>query len=534
MVEIHITDIIPLIGIPDPPNGRRNYNIPCPCCDNSPREKHLNINLVKDVFCCPRCHFSGGVFDLYAFYTGTDRVGVREVLLERLGLRDSGQSSQAGSKKQRERRTFARPIMQDIELPLTYVDGNGDDELLRKTIASYDPKQFQYPVDGLIVEYDDRVYGASLGATGHHENRMIALKWADELAKTRFLGVELATTRTGMVSITGLFEPVTIDGTVVSRAYLHNLDIFDEFQFGVGDEIEVYKANMIIPQIATNNTMSNTFELPMVCPCCGEKLEVKITSGGTSQLFCENPHCAAKLVQKFVHFCEKTRMNIEGLSETTLSKFIGYGWIRNFGDLYELEKHRDEIIKTEGFGVKSYERLQANIEKSRHCTLAKFLAGLGIPMVGRHAGRDLDRYFDGSWDAFEQAIQSGFDFTQLPDFGKIMNDNIYTWYADAEEAKLWRPLLNHIEFVKETSTMTTNTNNPFAGKTIVATGKLVNYTRDGIQMKLLSLGATPASSVTKKTDYVIVGEKAGSKLTKAQQLGIKTLTEEEFEQMLAQ
>lgn len=419
-------------------------------------------------------------------------------------------------------------------VPFTYVDGNGDDELLRKTIASYDPKQFQYPVDGLIVEYDDRMYGASLGATGHHENRMIALKWADELVKARFLGVELATTRTGMVSLTGLFEPVTIDGTVVSRAYLHNLDIFDEFQFGVGDEIEVYKANMIIPQVATNNTMSNTFELPMVCPCCGEKLEVKITSGGTRQLFCENPHCAAKLLQKFVHFCEKTRMNIEGLSETTLTKFIGHGWIRNFGDLYELEKHRDEIIKTEGFGVKSYERLQASIEKSRHCTLAKFIAGLGIPMVGRHAGRDLDRYFEGSWDAFEQAIQSGFDFTQLPNFGKILNDNIYTWYADAEEAKLWRPLLNHIEFVKETYVMTTNTNNPFAGKTIVATGKLVNYTRDGIQMKLLSLGATPASSVTKKTDYVIVGEKAGSKLTKAQQLGIKTLSEEEFEAMLEQ
>jgi len=417
-------------------------------------------------------------------------------------------------------------------VPFTYVDGNGNTELLRKTIASFDPKQFQYPVDGLIVEYDDRMYGASLGTTGHHENRMIALKWADELVKTRFLGVELATTRTGMVSLTGLFEPVTIDGTVVSRAYLHNLDIFDEFQFGVGDEIEVYKANMIIPQIAANNTMGNTFELPMVCPCCGEKLEVKITSGGTRQLFCENPHCAAKLVQKFVHFCEKTRMNIEGLSETTLTKFIGHGWIRNFGDLYELEKYRDEIIQADGFGVKSYERLEANIEKSRHCTLAKFIAGLGIPMVGRHAGRDLDRYFDGSWDAFERAIQSGFDFTQLPDFGKIMNDNIYTWYADAEDAKLWRPLLNHIEFVKETSVMTINTNNPFAGKTIVATGKLVNYTRDGIQMKLLSLGATPASSVTKKTDYVIVGEKAGSKLTKAQQLGIKALTEEEFEQMI--
>lgn len=418
-------------------------------------------------------------------------------------------------------------------VPYTYVDGSKDDAQLRNTIQAYDPKQFQYPVDGLILEYDDRIYGASLGATGHHENRMIALKWQDDLVKTKFLGVELATTRTGMVSITGLFEPVAIDGTVVSRAYLHNLDIFDASRFGVGDEIEVYKANMIIPQVAKNLTMSNTFVLPTTCPCCGEELTVKTTSGGSRQLFCGNPHCAAKLVQKFAHFCEKTRMNIEGLSDTTLEKFIGHGWIRNFGDLYELEKHRDEIIRTEGFGVKSYERLQASIEKSRHCTLAKFIAGMGIPMVGRHAGRDLDRYFGGSWEAFEQAIRDGFDFTQLPDFGQTMHNNIYTWYADTEEAKLWRPLLNHIEFVKETSTMNINTNNPFAGKTVVATGKLVNYTRDEIQSKLLSLGATPASSVTKKTDYLIVGEKAGSKLTKAQQLGIPTLTEEEFEQMIS-
>ena len=419
-------------------------------------------------------------------------------------------------------------------VPYVYLDSMKDPGQIRDTIKSFDPKTFAYPVDGLIMEYDNRHFGASLGATGHHENRMVALKWEDETVKTRFMGVELATTRTGMVSITGLFEPVIIDGTVVSRAYLHNLDIFDEFQFGVGDEIEVYKANMIIPQIARNLTKSNTFDVPMTCPCCGGKLTIKTTSGGTSQLFCENPHCAAKLVQKFDHFCEKTRMNIEGLSETTLTKFIGHGWIKNFGDLYELDKHREEIIRTEGFGVKSYDRLQASIEKSRHCTLAKFIAGLGIPMVGRHAGRDLDSYFNGSWEAFEQAIRDGFDFPQLPDFGQTMHNNIYTWYADAEEAKLWKPLLNHIEFVKETSTMTTNLGNPFAGKTVVATGKLVNYTRDGIQMKLLSLGATPASAVTKKTDYVIVGEKAGSKLTKAQQLGIKTLTEDEFEQMLAQ
>lgn len=417
-------------------------------------------------------------------------------------------------------------------VPYVYLDAAKNPEQIRETIRGFDPQEYAYPVDGLIMEYDDRRFGASLGATGHHENRMIALKWKDDPVQTRFLGVELATTRTGMVSITGMFDPITIDGTVVSRAYLHNLDIFEAFQFGLGDEISVYKANMIIPQIAENRTKSGTFQLPMVCPCCGEALRVKSTSGGTRQLFCENPHCAAKLVQKFAYFCEKTRMNIEGLSDTTLEKFIGHGWIRNFGDLYELEKHREDIIRTEGFGLKSFDRLLSSIEKSRHCTLAKFIAGLGIPMVGRHAGRDLDRWFDGSWDAFEQAIQDGFDFTQLPDFGQTMHNSIYIWYADTEEAKLWRPLLHHIDFVKENTTMTTNTANPFVGKTVVATGKLQNYTRDGIQMKLLSLGANPASSATKKTDYLIVGEKAGSKLTKARQLGIRTLTEEEFEAML--
>ncbi len=397
-------------------------------------------------------------------------------------------------------------------------------------IANNNPANFPFPVDGLIMEYNDTAYGKSLGATGHHENRLMALKWKDELFTTKFLGVELATTRTGMVSITGLFEPVEMDGATVSRAYLHNYNIFEQLQFGVGDTIQVYKANMIIPQIAENLTKSGTYKLPEKCPCCGGALSIQQTSGGTSQLFCDNPHCAAKLVQKFAHFCEKTRMNIEGLSATTLEKFIGHGWIHNFGDLYTLERHKEEIINTEGFGVKSYERLQASIDKSRTGTLAKFIAGLGIPMVGRHAGRIIDRSCGGSWKLFEEAIQNGFDFTMLSNFGTAMHDNIYKWYNDAEEAKLWRPLLDHITFIKETSTMN-NTNNPFAGKTVVATGKLVNYTRDGIQTRLLELGAHPTSSVSKNTDFLIVGEKAGSKLAKAQALGITTLTEQEFEDM---
>ena len=376
-------------------------------------------------------------------------------------------------------------------VPYLYLPSSSTAHDLELAISSMQPAKFEYPVDGLIMEYDDLAYGKSLGATGHHENRLIALKWADELYETTFRSVELATTRTGMVSLTARFDPVSMDGATVSRAYLHNLDNFRAFQLGSGDTVRVYRANMIIPQIT------------------------------------------AKLVQKFVHFCDKSRMNIEGLSETTLEKLIGHGWIHTFADLYELEQHRDAILQTDGFGEKSFKRLQAAIEKSRTCTLAKFIAGLGIPTVGRHAGRALERCFAGSWEAFEAAIQKGFDFTQLPDFGAVMQENIYTWYADAEEVKLWRPLLEKIQFIKETTPMSITKESPLYGKIVVATGKLEHYTRDGIQNKLLEIGAIPASSVTKKTNYLIVGEKAGSKLTKAQQLGVPTLTEEEFEALLA-
>lgn len=413
-----------------------------------------------------------------------------------------------------------------VQIPLA------DDAAIRQAVAKMKPEEFAYPVDGLILEQDDIAYGRSLGSTGHHENRMMALKWEDELYETKFLGLETAVTRNGMVSLTGIFEPVEIGGTEVSRAYLHNLDIFEKLSLGQGDIIQVYKANMIIPQIAENQTKSGTVDIPSSCPCCGSRLQIHETSGGTRQLFCENPNCAAKLVRKFVHFCDKTRMDIEGLSEKTLAKFIGMGWIRNFGDLYTLEQHREEIIRTEGFGEKSFARLQASIEKSRRCTLNQFIAGMGIPMVGCSAGRSISRYFGGDWNAFEQAIRDGFDFTILPDFGKIMHHNIYLWYADKEAEKLWRPLLEHIIFEKENETMSTN-NTIFAGKTIVATGKLQHYTRDEIQMKITSLGAKAASSVSKKTDYLIVGEKAGSKLAKAQQLGVTILTEQEFEEMLA-
>lgn len=412
---------------------------------------------------------------------------------------------------------------------------NANKDSIKRVMEQFDPKKFGYPVDGIMMEYNDIAYGRSLGKTGHHENRLIAYKWEDELFETKFCGVDLAATRTGLISITGIFEPVEIDG-MVSRAYLHNLDIFEEFQFGIGDTIKVYKANKIIPQIADNITMSNTYMLSMICPCCGEPLSIKRSSGGTRNLYCNNPKCTAKLVGKFDHFCEKTRMNIEGLSALTLEKFIGHGWIKSFGDLYRLEEHREEIINTVGFGVQFYNRLQKSIEKSRHCTLQQFIAGLGIPMVGRSAGRIISKHFAGNWSAFEQAIKDGFDFRTLPDFGNMKHNSIYIWYSDRDEAKLWRSLLDQIEFVhteEETEMNNTDMNNPFFGKAVVATGKLENYTRDEIKLKLLQLGAKPKSSVSNKTDYVIVGEKAGGKFAEAQRLGIQTLTEEEFENMLA-
>jgi len=406
-------------------------------------------------------------------------------------------------------------------------------EQIETIIKGFDPGDFSFPVDGLVVEYDDLEYGRSLGETGHHTNRLIGLKWEDKLYDTVFLGLELATTRTGVVSLTGMFEDTEIDGTIVNRAYLHNLDIFDKFSLGIGDKVKIYKANMIIPQLAENITRSGTLQYPDKCPCCGSTLVIRASESGTRLLYCDEPSCPAKLIRKFVHFCGKTRMNIPGISERTLEKFINSGWVKDFGGLYELEQHREAFINTPGFGNKLFDKIQASIDNSRNCTLGQLIAGLGIPMVGRTTGRILNSYFHSDWDAFESAIQSGFDFTQIQDFGQTLNDNIYCWYSDESEAKLWRPLLKHIIIKKETENADANIdNNAFFGKTIVATGKLINYSRDGIQAKLLSLGAKPGSSISKNTDYLIVGENAGSKLAKAQSLGVKTLTESEFEAML--
>lgn len=405
-------------------------------------------------------------------------------------------------------------------------------EQVRRCMENMDPKHYAYPVDGLIVEQNDIAYGKSLGRTGHHENRMIAFKWKDETYETRFRGVELRPTRKGRLSLTGLFDPIEIDGVMVSRATLHNFDVFKRFRLGKGDRVFLIRSNMVIPQLVQNLDQSDAYELPESCPCCGADVVIR-KEENTRFLYCSNPNCPGALAQKFVHYCHRTRMNIPGLSEATLTKFVNRGWLTTFGDLYELDRYREQMIQENGFGVRSYERIQKSIDSSRKTTLNHFIAALGIHEVGRSAGRIISDYFGGSWTLFEQAIQDGFDFTTLQDFGQTMNDSIYKWYADKQAEALWRPALQHIEFqVKEKEHSIMDNKNVFQGKKIVATGKLTGYTRTEIQDKILSLGATPQSAVSKTTDYLIVGEKAGSKLTKAQQLGVPTLTEEEFEEMI--
>ena len=399
---------------------------------------------------------------------------------------------------------------------------------IENTMSVMTPKVCEFPVDGLIVEYDDLKYGKSLGATGHHTNNMIAFKWSDETYPTVFRGIDYNTTRTGIVSMTALFDPVEIDHTIVSRALIPNLNYFYKFKFGVGDKIEVYKANMIIPQIAENHTKSASFPLLKYCPCCGTELITKETDNNLV-LFCPNTLCMAQRVQAFVHMAKKDYLNIDGLSEATAEKLWEAGFLLEPADIYKLDTHKAEIVKMPGFGVKAFDKLWAAIQKSRKTTLNRVIAAVGIPNIGRTAGKAISAQFGGDVKAFTNTV-SDFDFTTLEDFGAVMNDSIHNWFAVPSNLKMWNNLVAVLEFEKP---IVKTTASVFTGKTIVPTGTLQHFTRDGIKEKIESLGAKCGSSVSKKTDFVLAGDKAGSKLTKARELGVKILTENEFLKMLS-
>ena len=342
--------------------------------------------------------------------------------------------------------------------------------------------------------------------------------------------------RTGQLTPVAIFDPIELDGTIVTRASVHNLSYIKDYDLNIGDKLKVYKANMIIPQIlenisATERGTRHGVQYPDACPVCGGSIRVEQVND-TESVYCDNPKCNGKKLGKFSHYVSKPAMNIDGLSEATLEKFINSGWLTDFTDLYHLNRYDKEIMRMEGFGKRSYDKLMTAIEASKSTTLARLLISLGIPYIGKTASKAISNYCAGDPYKFIELINDDFNWMQLEDFGEVMSASLKDWFSDDDNFKLYHCIVGHLNIQIEKVITTPVADNPFNGKTVVATGSLQNFTRDGIGKKLEELGAKVGSSVSKKTDYVIAGEKAGSKLTKAKELGVPVLTETEFMAMI--
>lgn len=401
-------------------------------------------------------------------------------------------------------------------------------------------KKNDVPIDGIVMSCNDVAYSKSCDRTKHHYKDGLAFKFEDDLFKTKLQTIEWTPTRTGEISPVAIFDTVEIDGCSVSRASLHNLSFIEALELRPGNRIIVSKRNMIIPHVE-EHLDRGAFDLqsviPAKCPCCGEPTRIHINSetNGTKTLFCDNPACETRRLRQFVHFVGEKAMNIEGLSEGTLEKLIGRGFLHSFMDIYQLDRYKDEIIKMDGYGERSWQRLWDAIQRSRDTTFERYMIAMDIPMVGNTASRTLSRQFNASLEAFEDAIFQQFDFTQLPDFGETLHKNIHAWFQSEENWYTWAELRNYVTIAPPVAPVPISVpDNPFVGKTVVVTGKVEPYSRTGINAKIEALGARAGSSVSSKTDYLICGENAGSKLEKAQSLGITVLTPAEFFSMIGE
>lgn len=423
-----------------------------------------------------------------------------------------------------------------FEKPTTYVADVSGLSALPDGINSLKRKAIKkgIPIDGLVVKYDSIEYSQQKGGTSHHNNDGIAFKFEDEREQSILRDIEWSLGRTGQLTPVAIFDPVELEGTVISRASVHNLSYLRDFDLNIGDEIEVYKANMIIPQIFKNLSAQKRTEklgvqYPIVCPCCGQPVNVEHVNN-TDTVYCVNPHCDGKKLSAFEHFVSKPAMNIDGLSEATLKRFIERGWLNTFADIYSLDQHKATIVKMDGFGTASYNKLWNAIENSKKVTFDKFLVALGIPNIGKTAAKAISQYCQGDTAQFEYLLNQDFDWTTLDDFGQVMSDSIKQWFKDTINTRTYIDLLNLIQIQK--TEIKEIHNSIFANKIVVVTGTLQHFTRDTITAKLEELGAKVSGSVSKKTDYLIAGEKAGSKLSKAQQFGVKILTEDDFVNMV--
>ena len=398
------------------------------------------------------------------------------------------------------------------------------------------------PIDGIVATYNDIAFSKTCGRTGHHWKDGIAFKFEDDLFETILQYIEWTPTRSGEIAPVAVFSPVEIDGCEVSRASLHNLTFIEDLELAPGCRILVSKRNQIIPHVEENLDRGRNPKLlhdavyPVVCPCCGEPTRIHESKADKNRtvkrLFCDNQDCAMQHLRQFVHFVGKKAMDIDGLSEATLEKLIGRGWLHEFMDLYRLDEHRADIIQMDGFGKRSWQRLWDAVQASRNTTFERYLISMDISMIGNTASKELCREFSGDLSAFEAAVDAGYDFTQLPDFGETLHRNIHDWFRVEDNRYLWEELQKMMNIEKQAPAAAVETgSNPFVGLTIVVTGKVEPYTRDSINAKIESLGAHAGSSVSKNTNYLICGENAGSKLSKARTLGVSVLTPAEFFRM---
>ena len=387
-----------------------------------------------------------------------------------------------------------------------------------------------FPSDGLVALYDDIAYGDSLGSTAKFPRNAFAFKWADEIRETTLREIEWSPSRTRLINPIAVFDPVELEGTTVSRASVHNVSIVKELQLGIGDTIQVYKANMIIPQIAENLTRSSNLEIPHICPVCGEEARV-IQENEVESLYCMNPDCVAKKIKAFTLFVSRDAMNIDGLSEATLEKFIAKGFIHDFGDIFEIAKHREEIVTMEGFGEKSYDNLIASIDKAKETTLAKVIYSLGISNIGLSNARVICRHFDDDLDKIRTAEEE--EISAIDGIGPVIAKSLTKYFKDPENNRKLDHLLGYLHINKEE----VSENQTLAGMNFVITGSLEHFSNRGEAKKLIeSLGGKVTGTVTGKTNYLINNDTTSnsSKNKKARELGIPILSEEDFIKMTEQ
>ena len=408
-----------------------------------------------------------------------------------------------------------------------------DKDCVREAVKGFSERieGYDIPSDGLVLLFDDIAYGESLGRTAKFPRNAIAFKWADQNRATRMIRIVWCSSRIGVINPVAIFEPVELEGTTVSRASVHNISIMEALKLGEGDEITVYKANMIIPQIADNLTRSGKVQIPKHCPVCGGDTEIRQMDEVRS-LYCTNPDCQAKKIKSFTLFVSRDALNVDGLSEATLEKFIGAGFIHEFSDIFHLEQHQEAIVEMEGFGQKSYDNLMASIKKASHTTLPRVIYGLGIAGIGLANAKVLCRKFRFDFDAMRHASYE--ELLDIDGIGDVLAKAWMDYFADGKNNGQVDRLLAELELKKEEAVSEEEA--VFAGKTFVITGSLEKFSnRKALQTLIESKGGKVSGSVSAKTSYLINNDTASnsSKNKKAKELGIPILSEEDFTMLLA-